>query len=229
MIKKDFLLLNLTSFGSNKTKGGGHATRRLGSVFEFFALWCGGVVLARLDKFLTVEQMRSHGPGFERGIPLDGHMAMKYLDALPFPVLMATWVTLYGYQWTRWQIVTWAIVGLVLSAIMHFTYIEGGKKFPEFVTYGGKLTRAGRAHVVYMGYGFAIIGLAYFCTAHPTPSLVWLTTTYLVIHVTIGVHVIHKLLAPAWFPYHGIMDVGTLAPILGVMVILGGMTWWILR
>jgi len=173
--------------------------------------------------------MRSHGPGFKRGIPLDGHMAMKYLDALPFPVLMAMWVMLYGHQWTRFQVVTMAIIGLLFSVAMHLTYIEGGKRFPELVTYGGKLTWVGWEHVLYMGYGFAIIGLAYFCTAHPTPSLVWLSTIYLFIHVTIGVHVIHKLLAPAWFPYHGIMDVGTLVPIFGVMALLSGATWWALR
>lgn len=65
---------------------------------SFFLLWRLSVVLAHRDKFTTVTEMRSHGPGFERGIPLDGHIAMKYLDALPFPALMATWVMLYGYQ-----------------------------------------------------------------------------------------------------------------------------------
>ncbi len=112
---------------------------------------------------------------------------------------------------------------------MHLTYIEGGKRFPELTTYGGKLTWVGWVLLVYMAYGFAIVGLAYFCSAHSTPSLVWTTTVYLIIHVTIGVHVIHKILAPAWFPYHGIMDAGTLVSIFGVMAILSGVTWWALR
>lgn len=122
-----------------------------------------------------------------------------------------------------------AMAGVMASMVMHLTYVEGGRRFPELVTYGGKLTWVGWEHVVYMGYGFAIIGLAYFCTASPAPWLVWVTSIYLVSHVTIGVHVIHKILAPEWFPYHGIMDAGTLVPIFGVVVLLSGATWWALR
>ena len=201
----------------------------IGVWVSFFVLWWLGRRFAGLDNFITVEGMQSHGTGFERGIPFDGHMAGKYLDLLTFPVVVATWVALYSHQWKSWQIVLLLVVGVILSGVMHLTYIEAGKKFPEYVTYSGKLTSAGCAHVVYMGYGFAIVGLAYLCTKSPEPTLVWLTTAYLVVHVVIGVHVPYKIFTPSWFPYHGIWDAGTLAPILGSAAVLSGLSWWALR
>jgi hypothetical protein len=111
---------------------------------------------------------------------------------------------------------------------MHASYIEAGKKFPEFVTYGGRITPAGYVHVMYMATGFAIIGLIYFCTPAAPAWLTWITTIYLMIHVTIGVHVIHKLWGPEWFPYHKVMEMGTLGPIGATTVALLGMTWYAL-
>src|SRR5438552_46408 len=106
---------------------------------SFFALWLLGMLLADLDGFRTVAQMQSRGPEYQKGIPWDHHVAMKYLDALPFPALMAMLAALYGYQWTRGEVIVLGIIGVAFSGLMHFTYIEAGKHFPEFVTYFGKL------------------------------------------------------------------------------------------
>ena len=201
----------------------------LNTFVSFFALWFLGMAFAYMDNFITVAQMQSHGVGFERGIPWNAHVGVKYLDALPFPILMATWVYLCGNQWTWKQIVFLGIIAFIFSGVMHYTYIGAGKKFPEVVTYYGKVPPIFWEHVVYMSAGFAIIGLGYFCSTQIPHWFVWTSTVYLVIHVTLGVHVIHKLWAPAWFPYHGVMDAGTLAPIFGSSAILAGMTWWALR
>lgn len=195
----------------------------------FVILWALGYLFALTDNFVTVGQMQSHGPGFQRGIPWDAHVGVKYLDALPFPILMATWVYMCGYQWTRWNIVILGVIALIFSAVMHYTYIGAGRKFPEVVTYYGNLPPIFWEHLVYMSAGFAIIGLGYFCSTQPAHWLVWLSTVYLVIHVTLGVHVIHKIWAPAWFPYHKVMEAGTLGPIFGATAVLLGMTWWALR
>jgi len=195
---------------------------------SFLALYALMVGFAWADHFATVADMQN-AHGFAKGIPLTGHMACLVLDAVPFPALMATWVVMYGRDWNPWPIFWVVIIGFVFSGLMHLTYIDAGKKFPEFVTYSGKLTPAGWIHVIYMGYGFAIIGLAYLCTVHPVPWLVWTSTAYLIVHVTIGVHVIHKLWAPAWFPYHGILDGGTLGPIFGATAMILGLAWWALR
>lgn len=195
----------------------------------FFALWTLMVVFAATDNFVTIAGMQLHGLGFRKGIPLMMHLGCLVLDALPFPALMALWLGWYGEDWKWWQILLLGAVGFVLSMGMHWTYVEAGRKFPEFTTYGGRLTAAGWTHVVYMGLGFAIIGLAYLCTPNPAPWLVWLTTIYLVIHVTIGVHVIHKLWGIPAFPYHKVLEAGTLVPIGAATVILLGLAWWTLR
>ena len=193
----------------------------------FLALWLLSYLFAAHDHFVTVHDMQViHG--FPKGIPFDGHIAMKYLDVLPFPALMATWVALYGYQWKGWQIIALVAAGFVLSAAMHYTYIEGGKKFPEFVTYGGKMTPVFFEHVVFMGFGLGLVGLAYFCTANPSPLFIWVTTIYLIVHVTLGVHVIYKIWTPEWFPYRGI-DMGTLVPVCASTVSLLLMEWNALR
>lgn len=188
------------------------------------------MMFANSDNFKTVAQMQSKGADFFVGIPWDNHLALKYLDALPFPILMGLWVGLCGGQWTRFQIAIFLFLGLVLSGGLHFTYIDAGKKFPEVVTYFGKLPPMFWQHVIYMGFGFAIVGLGYFCSVHPAPWLVWGSTIYLIVHVTIGVHVLHKsVLHDSSFPYHGIMDAGTLIPIVGTAAALSAMTWWALR
>lgn len=196
---------------------------------SFIILWALGLLFASTDRFVTVADMQSHGVGFERGIPWDAHLAIKYLDALPFPILMGLWVGICGKEWTGNERIGFLVAGFVLSAGMHYTYIGAGKNFPEVTTYYGTLPPIFWEHLTYMGFGLTIVGLGYCCSYNPPPWLVWTSTIYLVIHITIGVHVIHKLLAPTWFPYHGILDVGTLAPIIGAIVALLGMTWWALR
>ena len=192
----------------------------------FVSLWALWLMFAAADKMFTVAQMQSKGEAFARGIPLTGHWAMLYLDFV-LPVLLAILVYKYGAEWSLTKILVLLGVGLVLSFVMHLTYIDAGKAFPEAPTYGGRLTAAGWLHLLYMGLAFAIIGLFYL--GSPSKFDVWLTTVWLVVHVIVGVHVPLKLLKPVWFPYHGIWDAGTLAPIFGSAAILVGLSWWALR
>ncbi len=200
----------------------------IGTLSVFYTFWVLWNMAASVDHMVSVRQMQSKGPGFQKGIPLQGHWAMMYADII-LPLLIAYLVAKYGQQWSLQQIGLMIGAGFALSFIMHLTYIEAGKHFPEAPTYGGRLTTAGWLHFVYMGLAFAAIGLLYLCTSKPTPFDIWLTTIWLVIHVVVGVHVPLKLLKPDWFPYHGIMDAGTLAPIFASAAILLGMTWWTLR
>ncbi len=201
---------------------------RLEVFLTFFSLWALWFFAALNDRMLTVADMRGRGPGFERGIPLTGHWAMLYFDLL-LPLLFAYLAGKYGGQWGAKQIGIMVGIGFILSAAMHYTYVEAGKKFPEAATYGGELTPAGWLHLVYMGLALALLGLFYFMTAKPAPSDVWLTSVWMIIHVIVGVHVPLKLFKPAWFPYHGISDAGTLVPILGTTAILFGLSLWALR
>ncbi|MBI2004800.1 hypothetical protein HYS79_01395 [Patescibacteria group bacterium] len=198
-------------------------------VYGWFAvLVLASYIFADRDNMLTVAQMQSKGAGFQKGIPLLGHWAAAYLDFI-LPILLATLVAKYGAGWGLKQIAVIGIIALVFSAVMHWTYIQGGLKFPEAQTYGGHLTPAGWEHVVYMGAAFAIIGLFYLATPHPDPFWVYLTAAWLWVHVVIGVHAPMKLSGATWFPYHGVLDVGTLAPVGGVAAILAGFSWWALR
>jgi hypothetical protein len=193
----------------------------------FFLLWYASKTFAGLDNFETVAQMKSRG--FSVGIPYEHHLAMRYLDCVPFPALMATIVGLYGDRWPLTLVAGIGAIGLIMSAGLHWTYVDAGKHFPEFVTYNGKLPPAFWTHVIYMGSGFTIVGLLYLCTTHPASLLMWAATIYLVIHVTVGVHTIYKIWTPPSFPYHGALDISTLAPIFGTIILLSGFTWWTLR
>lgn len=194
----------------------------------FMSLVVSSYLLAWDDRMLTVAQMQNKGPGFERGIPLLAHWAAAYLDFV-LPILLAILVAKYGEEWTFNQVLVITFIAFVFSGAMHYTYIQGGKVFPEAQTHDGYLTLVGWEHVVYMGAAFAIIGLFFLYTPHPDPFWVYLTAVWLWVHVIIGVHVPMKLLGPAWFPYHGVMDAGTLMPIGGVAAVLAGFCWWALR
>ncbi len=183
-------------------------------------------VLAYRDYFFSVAQMQlCHA---DRGVPFDMHTGM-WGDLFIITPLMALVVSKYAHFWDNTAML-WAVgAGVVLSLIMHCTYISAGNKFPEAHTHDGDLTAAGMVHLIYMGLAFAVIALFFFATPHPAAGDVRLVYALLMVHVVLGVHVPLKLLAPEWFPYHGIWDWGTFAPIFGSAAALGIMSYWALH
>lgn len=183
------------------------------------------------DKMFSVVDMQSKGPAFGKGIPLVHHWAMRYMDAI-LPFLLGYLVYRCSQSWLSWDwywLVLIMAAGFAASYFLHLTYVEAGKKFPELTTYGGRLVAAGVEHLLYMGYALGIIGMFYLLSIKPAPFDVWMTTIYLVVHVVVGVHVPLKLAPPPTFPYHGIWDGGTLAPIFGTIVLTVGLSLWALR
>lgn len=185
-------------------------------------------VFAYADKMLTVSQMRSHGAGFRKGIPFLGHLAAAYGD-LALSFLLATLVGLYGGEWRSWQVNAVGVVALGLSGLMHWTYIEGGKHFPEAHTYGGRLTLVGWVHVLYMAWAFTIIGLFFVYTTDPSPFWVYLSAVWLWLHVIIGVHIPMRLVRTTWFPYRGVLDTGAIGSIVSASAALVLFSWVALR
>ncbi len=196
--------------------------------YVMWFLYIAWIIAAVNDNMFTVGDMRNKGRRFQKGIPITGHWAMLYLD-LVLPLLVGYLIQKYGTWWSDLQLVLMLGLGFVLSGVMHWTYIAGGMKFPEAPTYDGRLTPVGWLHFIYMALALAGIGLFYLCTPKPDAFDVWLATIWLVVHITIGVHVPLKLLKPSWFPYHGAMNVDTLGPIAGAAVVLLGFSMYALR
>lgn len=138
-------------------------------------------------------------------------------------------VAKYGATWSIQAIGLAMVAGLVLSFVMHLTYIAGGKLFPEAHTHDGYLTAAGWIHVFYMAAAFGLIALFFIATPHPARADVNIMYFVLVFHVMLGVHMPLKLLSPPWFPYHGVWDGGTMMPIIGSIAALAGLSYWALR
>lgn len=148
---------------------------------------------------------------------------------LLLPMLLGYLVQKYSAQWAWNYWVVVMVISFGLSIIMHLTYIEAGRAYPDVATHGGRLTAAGWLHALYMGFALCLIGLFYLASVKPAPSDVWLATVWLVVHVIVGVHVPLKLIKPSWFPYAGIGDAGTLVPIFGATALLIGMSIYALR
>lgn len=142
--------------------------------------------LAHRNGMLTPTQMFAKYPG-QRGLPFMNHGGM-WGDILIISPLVGLIVGTYGDTWTPVQIVTMLIIAMILSGVMHWTYVQ--TPFPDSLAWKGEgITAAGWLHVIYMGAAFAIIGLLYFCTPSPNRTLVLLTGVLLSAHVVVGTHI----------------------------------------
>lgn len=143
--------------------------------------------LAYRNGMLTPAQMSAKYPDW-RGLPFIAHGGM-WGDIFIISPLVGLIVGMYGGSWTLVQIVTMLGIGVALSGVMHWTYIQ--TPFPDSLAWKGEgITAAGWLHVIYMGVAFAIIGLLYFCTPSPNLPLVLLTGLLLGVHVVVGTHVL---------------------------------------
>lgn len=178
------------------------------------------------DNMFSVSQMETFHA--DRGVPFVAHSGM-WADVSLLTPLMAWMVAKYSGTWSPPAMGVAFGAGVALSFVMHLTYIAGGRIFPEAHTHDGYLTAAGWIHLCYMAAGFALIALFFLATPHPERADVYVMYFFLVIHVIFGVHVPLKIAEPHWFPYRGILDMGTLAPIVGSIVALSVLSYWALR
>jgi hypothetical protein len=173
--------------------------------------------------------MQAHG--VLKGLPFLAHTGM-WSDVTLFAALMATIVTLYAPQWKIWQWGVALLVGIAVSATMHWgLYVHGS--IPEAHVRDGMLTSAGVIHVFYMAIGFAVVILFYTCTTNLTPIIVSWVSVLLGVHVIIGTLVPLKIWAklahPVWYPEQLIFDIVTLCTIFGTAVIIWVASLWALR
>lgn len=169
--------------------------------------------LAHRNGMLTPAQMSAKSPG-RRGLPFIAHGGM-WGDVIIISPLVGLIVGTHGGDWTLVQIVIMFAIAMVLSGVMHWTYVQ--TPFPDSLAWKDEgITAAGWLHLIYMGAAFAVIGLLYFCTPSPSPVVVSLTGFLLSIHVVIGTHVLlgvlNELEPIEWCP-------NVLAPPTGYVVI----------
>ena len=165
-------------------------------------------------------------PG-RRGLPFIAHGGM-WGDIFIISPLVGLIVGTYGGNWTLVQIVTMLIIAMMLSGVMHWTYVQ--TPFPDSLAWKGEgITTAGWLHVVYMGAAFAIIGLLYFCTPNPNQALVLLTGLSLGVHVVVGTHiplgVFNEFEPMEWFP--DFLNPPTGYVVLGAWGVLIAMTMFV--
>lgn len=186
---------------------------RPGSAFANALLAFEGLIalqgwLAWGEGFLTPRQLQlMRGT---KGLPFLAHGGM-WGDALIISPLVALIVAYYGTKWSPVEVTVAMLVGLVSSFAMHETYRK--IPWPEAHVRHGYLTDAGWAHLVYMAAAFAVI-LLYFFHAPYTPWM-WAVSALLIVHVTVGTHVVLGLLRPAWYPGRPLENAGTWSAVSG--------------
>jgi hypothetical protein len=126
----------------------------------FEALVLLGGYLAYRDNFLTARQM-VRNKGITNGLPFLAHGGM-WGDFFLISPLLAIIVSRYATQWSGLQMFGSFLLGFFISFIMHEQYKK--IEIPESHVYGGKTTKAGEAHKLYMIIALSIIILFFFCT-----------------------------------------------------------------
>jgi hypothetical protein len=147
------------------------------------------LVLAYEDQFFTVAQMRQRG--FDQGLPFAWHFAM-WGDLFVISPLAAYLVDRFHDQWSRPRMLLSLAIGLISSAVLHWTYTFG--VFPEAHVIGHALTGAGVVHLFYMGLAIAIfVQFFLFTKTVPARSLAAVSTLVL-LHIFVGTHMVLGLI-----------------------------------
>ena len=182
------------------------------------------------DSFLTSRQVLRH---WGEGLPFLFHGGM-WGDVFIVAWLMAYIIDRHHAAWTTFAMSLALVAGLLASEFMHEkVYTAGGIKIPEAHTHDGKLTAAGHLHSMYMGVGFAVLGLYYFATPGLGSREVWTVSGVLFAHMVIGTHIPFKiwvtLRRPRWYPKVPILDTAGALTLTGVGALLVAASVWALR
>jgi hypothetical protein len=157
-------------------------------LLTFAVLEClvlGQLFLAYEDQFFTVAQMRQRG--FDQGLPFAWHFAM-WGDLFVISPLAAYLVDRFHDQWSRPRVLQSLAIGLVSSAVLHWTYTFG--VFPEAHVINHALTGAGVVHLFYMGLAIAIfVQFFLFTKTVPAGSLA-VVSALVLLHIIVGTHML---------------------------------------
>lgn len=145
-------------------------------------------------------------------------------DVFILSPLLGLMVALYGSEWETRQVALSSLMGVLISALMHWTYTLG--KLPEAHTRAGMLTSVGWVHSVYMAAALTIIILFYFCTPHPAAGFIVAADILLVVHVIAGTHLVLGFVHPVWYPDRPHKNPQTWIVVIGVALILTVLTFW---
>lgn len=172
------------------------------------------------DHFLFADDMvRYHG----KGLPMIWHFGIMWGDIF-IALLCGVVVASYGDQWSWRQILYVGLTALVLSAVMHYQYLQDN--IPNSHMHDHRLTPAAYVHFAFMWMAFTVFGLFYLCTVNVPAWAIITTSALLWIHVVLGTHLIVKLWSPAWFPPQPPADTITLVVWTGAAAVLAGFSWW---
>ena len=176
-------------------------------------------LFAYYDGFLTSKQMLRR---VSRGLPFMAHGGMWGGVYIISP-LVAVIIMRYSPWWSWGKMAIALLAGLIASFLMHETYKKG--KIPEAHVQYGHLTGAGWVHFVYMAAALAVLGL-YYLDAEYEPSM-WAVSVLLIIHTTIGTHMVLGLVRPEWYSGRPLQSMGTWGVIGGTAVLTLGRTAWL--
>lgn len=155
-----------------------------------------GAWIAHKDGFFSVDEMRKRG--IQHGLPFAGHAGM-WGDAIAISPILGIATAGYCTQWSIGNILLSALVAFAASAALHFfVYVKG--TLPGTHAEGGKLTRSGWVHLVYMGYAFTILILLYFFTKNVDHVFLVLVSIILPVHIWFGSLMNLDLMKQDWFP-----------------------------
>ncbi len=179
--------------------------------------------LAYEDHFFTPQDMMLH---HGKGLPMVWHFGIMWGD-----IVIALWcgivVANYGYQWSGREILYVGLAALVLSAVMHYQYLQD--HIPNSHMHHGRLTAPAYVHFWFMLAALTIIGLFFLCTTDLPVWIVVGSSVLLWIHVVLGTHLVVKLWSPAWFSPQPPADVITLVVWAGAGFGLTALSWLSLR
>ncbi|HUD04007.1 MAG TPA: hypothetical protein VMR73_00755 [Candidatus Paceibacterota bacterium] len=163
----------------------------IGSIAEMLVLlgaWC-----AYRDDFFRPRQMKLRGTPY--GLPYIAHGGMW--GDIVVSLILGYVMALGASQWSIREVLVFAVLGICFGVFLHRVY--AGAKMPSAHAHNGKLTHAGRIHLLYMSSAFAILGLFYFETSHIPHVPLIIISVFLAIHIVLGNNTVLRIIKPSWW------------------------------
>lgn len=176
---------------------------------------------------LTTAQMQAQG--IKVGINFENHGSSFWLLAVLVP-LAALLVALYGNQWPafwggwKWKLALAAVITVVMHMMYTFVpypdFMVARRWVPSLVAY---------PHMVIMCGFITVLLMTYLETPGIHPPVAAFTATYTTWHVFVGNHMLQKANPPRGFPPYEFWDLGPIAIICLVGMIMAGATIYATR
>jgi hypothetical protein len=185
-----------------------------------------GAWFAYRDRFLTVKQMLAKG--VPQGMPYVWQFGI-WGDIILISPLLGLIVAWYGGQWSPVEVSVACGIGFLVSAGMHYQYINHPIQIPTSLVYGQRLTLAGWEHFVYMAEALAVLILFYFATSRLSPWLVIITSSVLMVHTAVlGMNTMLKVKPLTWYPSGPLFDRPGIMVSAATGIFLAGLSFYAL-